>query len=505
MSLNSTKREFAEATTTVSIDEKNLVSSTSVKETSSLDDDEATEEKKEGFFSKYGGILVGGSAFISDGFQQGIPSIANVLLSAQYSTYTTSYKTMFSNSLLISNIIGQVSFGFLADRLGRKPSFAFSTALIVIGSILCACAKSNSDVGLFWFLIIARGITGTGIGGEYPLSATSAMETANEKIKSRKKLIPFILASNFPISMGVPMACIAFLIVLAAVGGEHTKHKEAIWRTLFAIGAIIPLTIFFFRWKMHHAESYKNNAIKKNVPYWLALKKYWREFAGTAGMWFLMDFILYPNNIFSASIITVAIPGAGIQKLGEWQLFLSSFGVFGTLIGCVLINYISIRKLIICGFILYGVLSFIVGGCFEIFSKHAAALIIFYALMNLVLNAGVANYQSIVSSASFPTSIRGTAYGISAGIGKAGAAIGTSIFTPLQQKHGKKSTFYLSGAVALIGAVVVYFGVPDYSDKDLDFLDEEFNDYLLANGWNGEVGEFENKRELVQEEEIDSN
>lgn len=456
----------------------------------------ATESKTEGFFSKYGGILVGGSAFISDGFQQGIPAVANVLLSSEYKGYTTSYKTMFSNSLLISNIIGQVSFGFLADRLGRKPSFVFSTALIVIGSILCACAKSNTEVGLFWFLIIARGITGTGIGGEYPLSATSAMETANEKIKSRKKLIPFILASNFPISMGVPMACIAFLIVQAIWGDHH----EAIWRTLFAIGAFIPLSIFGFRWRMHHAESYKNNAIKKNVPYVLAMKKYWKEFLGTAGMWFLMDFILYPNNIFSASIISVAIPHASVKKLGEWQLFLSSFGVFGTLIGCVLINYVSIRKLIIVGFILYGILSFIVGGCFDIFSKHAAALIIFYALMNLVLNAGVANYQSIVSSASFPTCIRGTLYGISAGIGKAGAAIGTSIFTPLQQKHGKKSTFFLSGSVALIGAIVVYFGVPDYTDRDLDFLDDEFNEYLLAHGWKGEIGEFEHKRQLKEED-----
>ncbi|HEV7736188.1 MAG TPA: hypothetical protein VGO47_02300, partial [Chlamydiales bacterium] len=40
----------------------------------------------------------------------------------------------------------------------------------------------GSVMGLFWFLTIARGLTGVGVGGEYPASSTSASESADESL-----------------------------------------------------------------------------------------------------------------------------------------------------------------------------------------------------------------------------------------------------------------------------------------------------------------------------------
>lgn len=462
---------------------------------SSEESQEQEESTKTGFFGKYAGILTAGSAFLSDGYQQGVVTMANVVLAKSFgSAYNTKYKTMVSNSLLVANIIGQIAFGFITDRVGRKQAFVFTTIFIIVGAIVCACAKGSTDDKLFWMLIIGRGILGFGVGGEYPCSATSSIESANEKLTPKERTTPFIMSTNFFVAMGVPLSTSIFLIVEAICKDDHLN---AIWRTCFAIGAVIPLSIFYFRWRLDHANSYKDNAIKLKVPYVLVMKKYWKPFVSTAGMWFFMDFILYPNNIFSASILKVAIPHASLRRTGEWQLFLGSFGVFGTIFTAfVASKFLNRRQLTISGFIAYGVISFVIGGAFEQFTKIPALLIVFYAILNFLLNFGPASTQSIVSSESFPTAIRGTLYGISAAIGKAGAAIGTQVFTPIQVHAGKRYTFFLSGGVSFLGALIVWWGCPDYSNRDLSFLDDEFNDYLKEQGWKGNVGEESHKHQL---------
>lgn len=39
---------------------------------------------------------------------------------------------------------------------------------------------------MFWMMIVARGIAGFGAGGEYPVCATSATESADETERLRK-------------------------------------------------------------------------------------------------------------------------------------------------------------------------------------------------------------------------------------------------------------------------------------------------------------------------------
>lgn len=59
-------------------------------------------------------------------------------------------------------IIGQIFVGILCDRIGRKAGLVVTTSLIVIGATLCTAAHGarGNPYGLFWFMTIARGITG---------------------------------------------------------------------------------------------------------------------------------------------------------------------------------------------------------------------------------------------------------------------------------------------------------------------------------------------------------
>lgn len=64
--------------------------------------------------------------------------------------------------------------------------------------------------------------------------------------------------------------------------------------------------------------------------------------------------------------------------------------------------------------------------------------VILYGLLASVGNFGPGSCLGLVSSESYPTALRGTAYGLSAAIGKVGAVVGTEIFKPVQDNVGKK-------------------------------------------------------------------
>ena len=104
----------------------------------------------------------------------------------------------------------------------------------------------------------------------------------------------------------------------------------------------------------------------------------------------------------------------------------------------------------------------------------------------------------LLSSESYATAVRGTCYGISAAIGKTGAAVGTEVFTPIQIHLGKRWTFIVAAICGVAGILVTYFFVKDVRGDDLANEDEQFRAYLVAHGWEGEMGE-EDLKALAEE------
>jgi nitrate/nitrite transporter NarK len=97
----------------------------------------------------------------------------------------------------------------------------------------------------------------------------------------------------------------------------------------------------------------------------------------------------------------------------------------------------------------------------------------------------------LISVESYPTAVRGMGYGISAGFGKAGAAIGTQVFIPIQAAAGKAATFYVAGGVGVLGAIVYCF-LPEGRAVDLRAMDEEFELYMIERGYPDKMEEARN-------------
>lgn len=436
--------------------------------------------------------------------------MTNVALKKRYpKEYTSVWSTRVSNALLVGEVLGQVTVGLLCDYFGRKFAIITTTSMIVVGGIIATASAGPNPHAMFWMMTVARGIVGFGTGGEYPASSTSASEAANEHTPKQRGPT-FILVTNLPLSFGGPFAVIVFLVVLC-ICGNKVSHLNLVWRICFGIGVLLPLSVFYFRLKMLNSKLYRRGAIKKNVPYGLVVRYYWKTLIGTAGAWFLYDFITFPNGVFSGTIISSVVKDNSIKATAEYQLLLGTIALPGVLIGAWLCNRLGRKNVMIIGFGGYLVIGLIIGLSYDKITKIVPLFVVFYGLMQSFGNLGPGDMLGLLSSESYATAVRGTCYGFSAAFGKTGAAIGTQAFTPIQNHLGKKWTFIIAAICGLVGMLVTYFFVPNLQGEDLAKEDEKFRAYLLSKGWDGDMGEGDLKAlthddvpsELIEEQKTD--
>lgn len=137
--------------------------------------------------------------------------------------------------------------------------------------------------------------------------------------------------------------------------------------------------------------------------------------------------------------------------------------------------------------------------------------VVLYGLFQSFLSVGPGNCNFLVSSESFPTPLRGHFLGFAAAIGKAGAAIGTTVLSSVlddfpTKTKGQQVIFLIGSGISVVGILCVRFLIPNVSslwydldaclvltemqhNEDLETEDAKFRAYLEANGYDtAEVG-----------------
>ncbi|WVQ83288.1 hypothetical protein IAT38_005427 [Cryptococcus sp. DSM 104549] len=437
-------------------------------------------------------VLISGVALFSDGYNIQIAGYTNTVMAKLYpKDFNTTMKTRISNSILIGDIFGMLFFGVLADRLGRRWGIIGCTFFLVLGVTLATAAHGKSDTGMFWMIVVGRGIAGLGAGGEYSVCTTSAVEAADETHALRRKRGLLVASStSVAIFAGFVGSSIVFLIVLAAYGGQP---HVGVWRICFGIGIILPLAIFIFRMRMVDSSLYRKHAItrKAKFPYRLAFKRYWKPLLGCSLIWFLYDAVAYPFNLLAPTIAAGFKDNQTLLESNGWGALVNSFALPGAFFGAFLIDRLGPRQTYAAGLLTASLFGFAIGGAMEPLRNNGtgafAAFVILFCLFQMILSVGPGNCNFLISSESFPTPIRGHFLGLSSAIGKAGAAVGTQVFPLIQERFsttlkGQQATFLIGSAVCVVGAVVVMTLVPNRRDQ-LEDEDKEFRRYLEENGW----------------------
>ncbi|KAJ5970184.1 uncharacterized protein N7479_000102 [Penicillium vulpinum] len=435
-------------------------------------------------------IVFSGLAIGSDGFNAAIIGNLELIMAVIYpKSLTTDVAARLSNAFIVGMIIGMLSFGYIADKLGRKSGAVLTTTILVLGIALSAGASGVTEGGMFWMLIIARGVAGVGAGGEYPVAGAGAVEATDEApgVRKRRGFI-FAMIADLSASLGFAFGALVPLLLLLCFH-QQVKHYETVWRISFAMGAIPPLSIFWFRYRMVVSSAYRKSSMKKQrLPYWLAIKKYWRPLVGVCGSWFIYNYISYPFGLFSSTIVGRVNPTSSLALTMAWGTLINCFYIPGAFIGGFLSDRIGRRRTMALGFFLQAILGFILGGALGPIQTKLPLFIVLYGIFLTLGEIGPGSTIVLTASESFPTSVRGHAVGLAAACSKAGAAIGTQVFKPIMaswgddELRGTQAVFLIGSGFAVLGACLAWFVLPD-SDTVLDHGDQEWKDYLVAHGY----------------------
>lgn len=86
-----------------------------------------------------------------------------------------------SNSVIVGAILGVMVFGYTSDMFSRKSGLLVTSSLVAIGTLMSTVALSvHPTHNMMWYFVVARGIAGFGVGGEYPPSAAAGIEESDD-------------------------------------------------------------------------------------------------------------------------------------------------------------------------------------------------------------------------------------------------------------------------------------------------------------------------------------
>lgn len=208
-------------------------------------------------------VLIQGVALFSDGYNIQIIGYMNTVLAKLYpKQMTAEVKTRLSNSILIGDVFGMVLFGLCIDRFGRRVGIILTTLFLVLGIVLATASHGSTVEGMFWMMVVGRGVAGVGagarcsivvrlvhpltdslVGGEYTVCTSQALECADSTEEMRKKRGMLVaVATNVAIISGFVGSSIVALLVIAAYGGQAT---DGVWRICFGIGIFVRSRLLF--------------------------------------------------------------------------------------------------------------------------------------------------------------------------------------------------------------------------------------------------------------------
>ena len=190
--------------------------------------------------------------------------------------------------------VGAFLFGLLADRYGRRIPLMANVIYFSIIELLCGFAPNYTA-----FLVL-RALFGIGMGGEWGVGASLAMEAAPTRWRG---ILSGILQSGY--SIGYLLAALAARFILPTWG----------WRPMFWLGALPALLALYIRTKVPESEAWHQHRAGSVRGILRAVLQNWRRFAYLVLLMVFMMFLshgtqdLYPdflNEVHKVSAARVA-------------------------------------------------------------------------------------------------------------------------------------------------------------------------------------------------------
>ncbi|KAL9410857.1 hypothetical protein AB3S75_044602 [Citrus x aurantiifolia] len=468
-------------------------------------------------------IVIAGMGFFTDAYDLFCISLVTKLLGRIYyhvdgakkpGTLPPNVSAAVNGVALCGTLAGQLFFGWLGDKLGRKKVYGITLILMVISSIASGLSFGKSAKGVIATLCFFRFWLGFGIGGDYPLSATIMSEYANKKTRGA-----FIAAVFAMQGFGILAGGIVALIVSSAFDhqfkappysvdpvGSTAPEADYVWRIVLMVGAL-PAALTYY-WRMRMPETARYTAlVAKNAKQAAAdmskvlqveleseedkvakisqsdshsfglfsrefLKRHGLHLFGTTSTWFLLDIAFYSQNLFQKDIFSAIgwIPPAAtmnaiheVYKIARAQTLIALCStVPGYWFTVAFIDYMGRFAIQMMGFFFMTVFMFALAIPYHHWTlkPNRIGFVIMYSLTFFFANFGPNATTFVVPAEIFPARLRSTCHGISAAAGKAGAIVGAFGFLyaaqskdPTKRDAGYPAGIGVKNSLIMLGVV----------------------------------------------------
>ncbi|KAI4307151.1 hypothetical protein L6164_030368 [Bauhinia variegata] len=430
-------------------------------------------------------IVIAGMGFFTDAYDLFCISTVSKLLGRLYYFDPSSKKpgklplnvnNFVIGVALVGTLCGQLFFGWLGDKVGRKKVYGFTLVLMVFCALCSGLSFGSTAHSVMTTLCFFRFWLGFGIGGDYPLSATIMSEYANKRTRGA-----FIAAVFAMQGVGIVFAGMVSMLVskmfLSYTGKTPTYNENRVlstqpeadfmWRIVLMIGAVPAALTYYWRMKMPEtgrytaliegnakqaasdmarvldieiqAEQEKLSQFKASNEYSLTsnefIQRHGKHLIGTMSTWFLLDIAFYSQNLTQKDIFPAIglVPAEAdmdalseVYKTSKAMFVIALFGTFpGYWFTVYFIEKIGRFKIQLVGFLMMSVFMLVIGIKYN-YLKHENHMLfaLLYGLTFFFANFGPNSTTFVLPAELFPTRVRSTCHALSAAAGKAGAMVG---------------------------------------------------------------------------------
>jgi SHS family lactate transporter-like MFS transporter len=156
---------------------------------------------------------------------------------------------------LAARPFGAFVFGWIADRVGRRPVMMLVILLFSGFSVLSGFAQTLAQL---WLI---RALFGFAMGGEWGIGASLVMETIPPKLRG---LVSGLLQSGYP--SGYFVASLASFLLFDHIG----------WRGMFFVGVAPALLVFLIRMHVEESPAYEARRNRERPNPLAELARHWK-------------------------------------------------------------------------------------------------------------------------------------------------------------------------------------------------------------------------------------
>ncbi|HJP58780.1 MAG TPA: MFS transporter [Gemmatimonadaceae bacterium] len=213
--------------------------------------------------------------------------------------------------------VGAFIFGLMADRYGRKLPLMIDLVFFSIVEVASGLAPNYTT-----FLVL-RALFGIGMGGEWGVGASLAMEKAP---KRHRGVLSGLLQEGY--ATGYLLAAVCYFFVFPRWG----------WRPMFFIGGLPALLAIFVRMRVHESEVWEKTRHKDWSSLGRGIASHWKLFVYLTLLMAGMNFVSHGTQDMYPTFLQRDW-GFSPQK----RAALTAFSMVGAIIGGISFGYLSDR------------------------------------------------------------------------------------------------------------------------------------------------------------------